>query len=270
MKHLSLAVLFFFCALVGIEAQSSSSSSTPAATYKIRLGAFAQPIDLNKFNNVRDLGVVMTEPAENGFVRVSIGNYLDKATAQKVAAKAKSRGYASCFLVRNGDAFEDAQGRAKTNTMQFSAVKSLDLRPAINKLSADAVGQTMMGDMYIRYSNGYYRFSLGLFSADDAASKDRYAQTLRGLGFADAYSRQFRTPPAGWVPKMNPDPLPPITNTTPDKPTITDSKDSKMNSGTTPGVTATTESKNDKMSGKGTTTTKDAKMGKGTTTTNKP
>lgn len=271
MKHrvLSLAALFGFW-LAGAQAQapassastasssgksSSSSSSSESPTYKIRLGAYAKPIDMTIFNNIADLGAVTGEAIEGGLVRVSLGTYLDRSTAQRIASIAQSRGYAKCYIARDNSKFIDGMGRQQTHTLQFSAVKKLDARTVTSKLTSD-----IAKDLHIRYSSGYYRLSLGTYALDNSTLIASYRQALQNAGIMEMYSRQFRTPTAGYVPPRIDQPLPPIVNETP-KPLATEVKDDKMSG------TNTTEVKNDKMSGKGTTDKKDSKMGKGKTST---
>lgn len=213
MKQTLLAIVLIISSLA-LNAQSSSTSTT--ATYKVQLGAYAQPVNLSNFDNVRDLGVILTEPNGNGLMRVSLGTYLDKYTAQKIASKAQSRGYSSAYAVVATKNFVDENGQEQTHTLQFSANKSLDLKPVVSKLKADGVGQLVLNDIYVRYSSGYYRYSLGLFAPSNTSLQSRYNTALRNIGISETFVRQFRVSTGiGTTPLELPkDPLPSVTTTT--------------------------------------------------------
>lgn len=213
MKQTLFAIVLIISSLA-LNAQSSSTSTT--ATYKVQLGAYAQPVNLSNFDNVRDLGVILTEPNGNGLMRVSLGTYLDKYTAQKIASKAQSRGYSSAYAVVATKNFVDENGQEQTHTLQFSANKSLDLKPVVSKLKADGVGQLVLKDIYVRYASGYYRYSLGLFAPSNTTLQSRYNTALRNIGISETFVRQFRVSTGiGTTPLELPkDPLPSITTTT--------------------------------------------------------
>lgn len=175
------------------------------ATYKIRLSAFEKNFDKAKFDNVRDLGVLTYELAENGFTRVYLGNYLEKRTAQRIMDKVKGRGYKDAYLVRDNYIFEGIEGEQLTHTIQFSSVKKLNLQKVTDALAADAVGQFMVNELHVSYSGGYYRLMLGMFAQGDQAKIDQYTQALNNIGFTDLLVRRFRIATPGAAPIGFPD-----------------------------------------------------------------
>ena len=274
-------------------AQSSKKTTSKVksidATYRIRLGAFAKPIEISAFQGLFDLGVVTFEPADNGYVRAYLGTYMGKSTASKILAIAKKRGYKDAYIARDNYLFENSMGEQLTQTFQFSAAKKLDARQVVEGLLAE---DTRLSDenLYILFDGSYYHYSLGLFAPHMTAQIDSYDAFATKMGFNEGYERSFRKGTANGAataPVTKPtEPKTPVvttppTPTTPTKPATTNPKTDKMNQGnaTTAAsdsiktvVSATTQSKTDKMSGKVNTTSKSDKMSgkKATTTTTTP
>lgn len=264
-------------------AQSSKKTTSKVksidATYRIRLGAFAKPIEVSAFQGLFDLGVVTFEPADNGFVRAYLGTYMGKSTASKILAIAKKRGYKDAYIARDNYLFENSMGEQLTQTFQFSAAKKLDARKVVEGLLAE---DTRLSDenLYILFDGSYYHYSLGLFAPHMTAQIDSYDAFATNMGFNEGYERSFRKGTANGAataPVTKPtEPKTPVvttpattTTTTPTKPATTNPKTDKMNqvNATTTAsdsiktvVSATTQSKTDKMSGKINTASKSDKM----------
>lgn len=206
-----------YCAILLLATTTFAQKSMTEMTYKVRLSAFEKDFDKAKFDNVKDLGMLTFELAENGFTRVYLGNYLEKRTAQRVMDKVVSRGYKDAYLVRDNYLFEGLNGEELTHTVQFASVKKLNLQKVYDALAADAVGQFMLNDLYVSYSGGYYRLMLGMFAQGDQEKLGQYTQALNNIGFNDLLVRRFRiaTPAAAAPAEATAAPTAPATTAAP-------------------------------------------------------
>lgn len=174
---------------VGLWGQENSNAQSIKTTYKIRIAAMSKAFDKAIFNDLEELGVVMYEPADNGYTRIYLGVYLGKTTANKILAKVKRRGYKSAYLVQDTYIFQSVDNRELTRTLQFSAVKCLNLTQVVASLRESDADV----DFYVWYSNGYYRLCLGLIAADNTEATGAFRQVAAGAGYPNTLLRQFRT-----------------------------------------------------------------------------
>lgn len=95
------------CGVMPPDNPSSSASSGSVVSgfgmeYKIQLGAFKSP-NLNKFNNLNDIGFVNTEATGTGVQRVIMGGFNDNGAAQQALSKIRQRGFNDAFIVKYQD-----------------------------------------------------------------------------------------------------------------------------------------------------------------------
>ena len=190
--------------LVDLARSSSSSSSSKGSTgasasasnnlskyakdksiCRIRVASLQGPIDYDKINKLSDLGILSFEPADNGFTRVYLGKYLGKYTAYQVLNTVKRRGHPSAFVVVDQD-FLNNQGEeeAPFSTYQIASAKKIDLE-YLNELA-----DQFRGDVYVKYSGGRYKVSLGVYQKDlYPYMEQEFAGLGARLGYSDGFSK---------------------------------------------------------------------------------
>ncbi len=157
--------------------------------YKIRVSSLKGQVLFEKFDKVIDYGVLTVEPSTNGFNRVYLGTYIGKRTAQRVLSMVKRKGFRSAYLVLDNDLYDENSPEEKRfNTFQFCAVRKLDVSKFIDKL--DPVDQQLL---HIRYDNGFYKYSIGLYDPVlFPQSQENYQQMAFNLGFAEGFAKQIK------------------------------------------------------------------------------
>lgn len=186
MKNIWIIMLLW----MGLSMQNNSNAQIIKTTYKIRIAAMAQSFDKAMFKDLEEIGVVMFEPADNGYTRVYLGMYMGKTTAKRILAKVKRRGYKTAYLVQDTYIFQSVDNDELTHTLQFSAVKRLNLAPVVESLRKSGMEE----DFYIWYDKGYYRLSLGLLATNKVEAIAIFETAARSAGYSNSLLRQFRVP----------------------------------------------------------------------------
>lgn len=183
-----LHLLLLLCLLVGFALETTAQVSS---TYRIRVAAMKEPFDKRStFSDLDDLGMLYFEPADNGFTRVYLGQYLGKSTASIVLRKVRNKGYKNAYLVTDTYIFQTDAGKYLTHTLQFSASKKLNFKEIREKMP-----RGISEEIYINYSNGFYRYSLGIFDASIAGMSETYIKAAEQMGYLEGFARQFRKAP---------------------------------------------------------------------------
>lgn len=178
------------------------------AVYKIRIAAMQKPFNEASFNKFKALGSLSFEPADNGFTRIYLGNYLGRSTAQKVLAKVKQMGFPKAYLMTDNDQFIDSEGRVAGSTLQFSAVKELHLAQLVEQIETRYPNNKE--DLYIYNQGGFYRLSMGLFAQEDVVAEGGMRALVGDLGYRGALLRKVRNTAGkgGAIPAPSPVPNP--------------------------------------------------------------
>jgi len=169
----------------------TASSSNSLSKYigdksicRIRIAALKGNIDYDKLAELQDLGVLSFEPADNGYTRIYLGKYLGKYTAYQILNKVKARGHKSAFVVVEQD-FINTKTKEEPafSTYQVSASRNL------NVASFNELDDQFRGDVYITYSGGRYRVSLGVFQRELYPYMEQEFATLgTRLGFSGGFA----------------------------------------------------------------------------------
>lgn len=176
------------CLMLGSALQSTAQVSS---TYRIRVASLQDPFDrATAFEELRDYGALIFEPADNGFTRIYLGQYLGRATAKLVLKKVQNKGYKNAYLVKDTYIFQTDMGKYLTHTLQFVASKKLNATEFLSRMP-----KTMREELYISYRNGFYRYSFGLFDASIQGMTEEYRQTAEKMGYQESFARQFRDAP---------------------------------------------------------------------------
>ncbi|MCP4441079.1 MAG: SPOR domain-containing protein [Aureispira sp.] len=186
MRVLLMITTLCTCLLVANRGNTQSIKTT----YKIRIAAMSQAFDKAMFSNLKELGVLMYEPADNGYTRVYLGMYMGKTTAKRILSKVKHRGYKTAYLVQDTYIFQSVDNEELTHTLQFSAVKRLNVVKVVESLRRSGMHE----DFYIWYNRGYYRLSLGLLVADNIEAAAIFKTAAVSAGYEASLLRQFREP----------------------------------------------------------------------------
>lgn len=174
--------------LLGFALQSTAQVSS---TYRIRVASLQEPFERKTaFEELRDYGALIFEPADNGFTRIYLGQYLGRATAKLVLKKVQNKGYKNAYLVKDTYIFQTEAGKYLTHTLQFVASKKLNTTAFLSRIPKGT-----REEIYISYRNGFYRYSLGIFDASIEGMTEEYQQTARKMGYQEAFARQFRDAP---------------------------------------------------------------------------
>lgn len=150
---------------------------------RIRVASLKGTIDYEAVGKLSDLGVLSFEPSDNGFTRVYLGTYLGKYSAYKVVEQVKRRGYPSAFVVEDQNFLNtEEEGSAAYSTYQIYSSKKLDVK------GLNEIAEKYREQVYISYSGGNYRVSLGLYQKELYPFEE---QTYAGLGASLGYSDGF-------------------------------------------------------------------------------
>jgi hypothetical protein len=173
--------------------------SQPDGVYRIKLMTVGKESDLRIFNNLKDLGTIIIEPFENNMLRVYLGNYVGKPTADKILPTILQRGFKGAFVEKSSASFTTPEGDTLTHTMQFIALKKLDIRTIINN---PKLSESDKREVFIWYHNGFYRVSLGLINENQTARIENYKAKSLGLGFKSFTQKFAGVAPVAEAPKV--------------------------------------------------------------------
>ncbi len=206
-KIILISISLIICSLSahGIAAQ-------PDGIYRIKILTVSNQSDLSIFNRLKDLGAVILEPYAGDKLRVYLGNYIGKPTADRILPTVVSRGFSGAYVEKSTKSFIDDSGDSLTHTLQFIALKKLDIRTIVNN---PKLSEPDKNELYIWYHNGFYRVSMGMTNEQKNESIEKYKAKTKGIGFA-SFSQKF----AGVIPVADA----PKTNTTPPKINIPNAK----------------------------------------------
>ena len=174
-------VLIFFISNIEAKAQADG-------IYRIKLLTVSKDSDLRIFNSLKDLGVVSYEPYLQDKLRVYLGNYIGKPTAEKIIPMVVQKGFKGASIEKKSDNFINEAGDSLTHTLQFTALKKLDIRIVLNNKKLDDSDKK---EVMIWYHNGYYRVSFGLINQADIAYINKYKSKSTDLGYKDAFTQKF-------------------------------------------------------------------------------
>lgn len=156
--------------------------------YRIKLVTVNKNSDLRIFNNLKDLGIVSFETHKDDMLRVYLGNYIGKFTADKILPTLASRGFRGAFIEKTGTAFRTEDGDSLTHTMQFIALRKLNIRPIVNNPNLKDVDKK---DVYIWYHNGFYRVSFGMLKESQEEKMEHFKNLADNLGFKTSFLQKF-------------------------------------------------------------------------------
>ena len=178
----NILYFFFICFL------SMQLNAQADAVYRIKLLSVNKNSDLKLFKNLHDLGVVSFEPFDNNTLRVYLGNYIGKFTADRILPTVKARGFTGAYVEKIKDSFVATNGDSLTHTMQFIALKKLDIRTIVNN---PKLLETDKKDVFIWYHNGFYRVSMGMIKENESEQIEKFKTKTNELGFSIIFSQKF-------------------------------------------------------------------------------
>jgi hypothetical protein len=197
-KTVLIYITFIICSL-----SAHTIAAQPDGIYRIKLLTVSKQSDLSIFNSLKDLGAVILEPYADDKLRVYLGNYIGKPTADRILPTVLSRGFSGAYVEKSKTSFIDDSGDSLTHTLQFIALKKLDLRTIINN---PKLSEPDKNELYIWYHNGFYRVSMGMTNVQKNESTVKYKSKTREIGF-ESFSQKFAgVAPVAEIPKTNPSP----------------------------------------------------------------
>ncbi|HKK77582.1 MAG TPA: hypothetical protein VJ953_21050 [Saprospiraceae bacterium] len=151
---------------------------------RIRVASLEGTIDFEEIGKLANLGVLSFEPADNGFTRVYLGNYLGKYAAYKVLQQVKRKGYPSAFVVADQNFLENVgEETASYSTYQIYASKQLDVTPL------NEIPEKYREQVYISHNGSNYRVSLGIYQKDLYPYEEQtYVGLSASLGYTNGFS----------------------------------------------------------------------------------
>lgn len=166
---------------------SISAQKKDDRIYKVRLAAFRGSVDMSRYTSLSRYGALSFEPADNGYTRVYLGNYIGRATAQRILNAVKSR-FKTAYIILDQNLYSEFTAEdVLYYTFQISAVKNLDARKILDQL--DPVNAQAL---HIHYHNGFYRYSLGIYDRDILPqTEDNYRALAFSLGFTEGFAKQI-------------------------------------------------------------------------------
>jgi len=166
---------------------TSQLIAQPDGIYRIKLLTISNQSDLKIFNILKDLGVIHFESYQEDKYRVYLGNYLGKPTAEKILPQVQKRGFTGACVEKKSTEFISEFGDSLTHTIQFIALRKLDLRKIVNNPKLNDKDKK---EVYIWYHNGYYRVSMGLVNEKNTDKIEDFKTKSLGLGFT-AFTQKF-------------------------------------------------------------------------------
>jgi hypothetical protein len=177
MKKYLLLILVFFALTNSISAQID-------AVYKIKIISVRENYHKNSFDSLKKIGVLMFEPSDDNFTRVYLGTYLGKATADLVLKDVQQKGFKTAYVVKDENSFESTDGDTLTHTLQFSAVKELDMQQISEHTKMD---KELRDKLLIWFYKGKYRLSMGLMPDGQSDRFTRYKKVLDSMDFKESF-----------------------------------------------------------------------------------
>ena len=194
----------FFIFFLSVSCSSLFAQSIKGV-YKIRLAAVKDKVDSILFDPVSNIGVVLYEPADNGYTRVYLGSYLGKKTAKDILRKVRKKGFKGAYIVEDRTDFVGVDGEQLTKTMQFSALSRLELTDLLARMQQHPNYSIAKEQFYIWKHKGFYRLCMGLMVDGDTVHSEMWATFIDGLGNYEVVYRDFRK-----IPAVKPDPQPQV------------------------------------------------------------
>ena len=174
----------------GTQAKSGTTSSLnqyrkDKTICRIRVASLKGTIDYEAIGKLANLGVLSFEPADNGFTRVYLGNYLGKYAAYKVVQQVKRRGYPSAFVVADQNFLETAAPEMPPySTYQIYASKKL------NVTTLNGIPEKYREQVFISNNGSNYRISLGLYQKEIYPYEEQtYVGLAASMGYVDGFSK---------------------------------------------------------------------------------
>jgi hypothetical protein len=170
---------------------SSTVHAQTDGIYKIKVISVRENYHKNSFDSLKRMGVLMFEPSDDDFTRVYLGSYLGKPTADLILKDVQQNGFKTAYVVKDDKSFESEDGDTLTHTLQFSAVKELEMQrisehPKMNKSFRDK--------LYIWFYKGKYRLTLGLMNPEQMDEISIAKKVLEGMDFKDSFLQKCYTP----------------------------------------------------------------------------
>lgn len=182
-KKIYLTLLFLLM-FIGAKAQTDG-------IFKIKVISVRENYHKNSFDSLKRMGILMFEPSDENFTRVYLGTYLGKSTAETILQDVQNSGFKTAYIVEEDKTFESTDGDTLTHTLQFSAVKDLDLRKITSHPKMD---NTLLNKIYIWLFKGKYRLSLGLFTPEEQDLITQFKKALEKMDIKDSYLQKCYTP----------------------------------------------------------------------------
>lgn len=179
----------------GSKTTAKAGTTVSIAKYKgdnsicrIRVSSLKGTIDYNKIGQLSDLGILSFEPADNGFTRVYLGKYLGKYTAHQILRTVKSRGFSSAFVVVDENFINKLEeGQPAYSTYQVASGK----RPNVKTLNE--LGDQFRDEVYLNYSGGNYRTSLGVYQKSIYPFLEaQYSGLAESLNYGGGFSKLIK------------------------------------------------------------------------------
>ncbi len=178
-----LLPLFFF--ILPLNQVSAGEYST---VYVVRVAAFEKTFDAIKLTErIGDLGVVSFVSSDKN-MRVYLGKYLGRRTAERVLRLVKKRGFKDAYIISDNYAFTSKEGLYTSHTFQIGAFKRLDAT------NLNLLHEQTKEHLYITYENRVYRISVGLYNpllVETKAKAMAIAETI-GPIYKSGFDKQIR------------------------------------------------------------------------------
>jgi hypothetical protein len=152
--------------------------------YRVRVASLKKPFDAKRFDQLKALGRLSFEDADNGFTRVYLGNYIGRAAAKQVASLAAKKGYKGAYTVLDNSRPSDAAGHPLNTTWQLATAKQLDAARFY------LYNEDIQRQILISYAGGQFRISIGYYAEGDRQTEQAMKQFASFMGFSDGFSRR--------------------------------------------------------------------------------
>jgi hypothetical protein len=152
--------------------------------YRVRVASLKKPFDAKRFDQLKALGRLSFEDADNGFTRVYLGNYIGRSAAKQVAVLAAKKGFKGAYTVLDNSRPSDAAGQPLTTTWQLATAKQLDAARFY------LYNEDIQRQILISYAGGMYRISMGYYTEGDVQTEQAMKQFAAFMGFSDGFARR--------------------------------------------------------------------------------
>lgn len=179
-------LLFLFTLLSPFQLEAQKDDDR---IYKIRVASARGQIFIDNFQKLNRYGILLFEPADNGYTRVYLGTYIGRNTALKILNSVKAAGFRSAYLVLDQELYNSSTPQEVIYyTYQLCATRKLNLSKVLNKM--DPINAQ---SVHLTYANGFYRYSLGIYDKGILPQSDNNFQALAfSLGFTEGFAKPIK------------------------------------------------------------------------------